>query len=136
MAWNKYGSENFKFLLLEETLPEKDEMEEIEQLYIWLFRPEYNSREDVRQQNISFAGRQNLSHRMTMINKSMVGTKQSAKHLKNRTLSRMRLTENQFYEIIKLHKDGISRSDLSIKYNVSRQCIDRIVTNKIKAFQS
>ncbi len=135
-AWDKYGSENFTFTILERAEPIKDDLEYTEQNYIWLFKPEYNSSDKVRFQNISANGRHSLATRMTSLNKSKIGTKQTAEQIKNRSLSRMRLSEKQLYEIVGLYEQGLKYIDIAIKYNVSDQCIYRIVNNKIKAFNN
>lgn len=84
-AWNKYGENNFKIIVIEKA--KKCNLIKLEQLYLDVLKPKYN---------VSQVAGSNCGCRWTLseetkrkISKSLKGRKQSAEHIKNLSLSHL-----------------------------------------------
>lgn len=134
--WDVYGEDAFHFSVLEYLDPIPEKLGYSEQTLIWLMRPAYNAREKVSTRPLSKKQRSEYAKRMVKLNKRRLasGVERTPESFKRQALSRIGLSEAQLIEMCKLHKEGWLQKDLAVKFNVSPQATQRIVTNKIKAF--
>lgn len=130
-AWNKYGENNFKFVIIEEVL-EKALLIKREQFYLDIIKPEYNESPTAG----SLLGFTHSQETREKISKGMMGIKRSARTRKKmsdakkgvprspETIEKMRLGQ-----IGKRHSEE-AKKKISAALAGNKRCVGRIPWNK------
>lgn len=140
-AWNKYGSEMFKFLIIE-IVPKSENLINREQY--WLDTLEsYN---DSVGFNICKTAESHLGHRWTDEQKKRHSTRikeicgpalvkaneaNKKRYIEYGICNGAKLTKESVINLINDHNKELSAAELSIKYNISRTTISYIINRKL-----
>lgn len=138
-SWNLYGSDNFLFIFLQET--NENELMEIEQLYIDLFKPEYNVSKCSK---CPMLGRKHSPEtiiklrnwkRPTGVNNSFYGKKRSPEHIRAAAIPRIGLKRSAETKL----KQSLSAKRLN-RYSSLKESIElqkrKVIDSNNKIFNS
>lgn len=151
-AWNAHSKDNFTFNLIEECVESK--LIEREQYYLDKLIPEYNMSkvagktemtDDIRRaigdknrgENNHWYGKKRPEHSelMTGEGNSFHGKHHTEQFKINSSLRKRRLNDEEMSLVVKLAKDGLTKTQIAKELNCSMGTINRVLNNKIKTFE-
>ncbi len=141
-AWNKYGEDAFVFEVIEQCSIKQCLVREQWYLDNWLFASEDSNRFDqlgynINRQATSRQGAILSKKTKNKIAKSLMGHKQSDLSRQRRSIAqsgekgnRAKLTQEQVDEMRSLHRQGLTKAELSRRFMVVHSTANRIIEGK------